>query len=424
MCAVLIAAVYAPPPCSLFEMCLPVIIMALLVWARTEVDKEDIPATHYNETLIQVQRVNETMFGRPPTRPVEEAFTHFTASRGHKLALAPDTEQVRSFRDWFISSYPEMEDAVSIFSDEGALDDYMTSGKYPTAEKPRIEAAIVFLETGPEEWDFKIRLNATEADDRREDLFPQVCFLSANGAQTHLVFSLSMWMCFFALSLSNLSRTLTSLGFVSLSRLPPLVMICLCLFACQRGVSTFGGETDDQQLGVNTEDLYGYARLGFMGLQLEVNEYILGLGGAVSIEPVVVQPFPTPAHRQDDFADTFKTLLGLFFVLAYLWPVTRLTKTLVQEKELRLKAAMKMMGLKSAAHFTSWWITYAVFALGTSLLVTLATADSVFENSSKSLIFFFFFMFGLSVFSFCWMVSALFSRASVASSFASLLFLG
>ena len=42
---------------------------------------------------------------------------------------------------------------------------------------------------------------------------------------------------------------------------------------------------------------------------------------------VRVQPFPIPAHTSDDFADILRESLGLLFVLAFMWPVSRLVNT-------------------------------------------------------------------------------------------------
>ena len=50
------------------------------------------------------------------------------------------------------------------------------------------------------------------------------------------------------------------------------------------------------------------------------------------------------------------SVLGLFFLLMYLYPVARITRGLVSEKELRLREICLMMGNSKAALFHSWFI--------------------------------------------------------------------
>jgi hypothetical protein len=136
------------------------------------------------------------------------------------------------------------------------------------------------------------------------------------------------------------------------------------------------------------------------------------------------QPFPTPPYIFDNFASVISGVLGLFFTIIYMWPVTRLVKGIVEEKQLRIKEGMRMMGLPDSALYCSWFGTYCIIFAITSLLITLVTAASVYEKSNKVYIFLFFFLFSLSTFSFCWFTSVFFSRSQVATTFSALIFLG
>lgn len=75
------------------------------------------------------------------------------------------------------------------------------------------------------------------------------------------------------------------------------------------------------------------------------------------------------------------------------WPVTRLVKGIVEEKQLKIKEGMRMMGLPDSALFCSWFTTYLVMFLLTALGITIVTAGSVYERSNKFFIFVFFFTF-------------------------------
>jgi ATP-binding cassette subfamily A (ABC1) protein 3 len=131
---------------------------------------------------------------------------------------------------------------------------------------------------------------------------------------------------------------------------------------------------------------------------------------------------PTPAYRSDDFADYVGNFLGLLFTVVFLWPVTRQTKAIVEEKESRIKEGMKMMGLKETGVWLSWFLTYCIVFLIMSIIITIITAGNVFKYSDKGRIFIFFFLFGISTFSFAYLISAFFSRARTASTFAAIVF--
>jgi len=135
------------------------------------------------------------------------------------------------------------------------------------------------------------------------------------------------------------------------------------------------------------------------------------------------QPFPTRPYIDDPFADVVSAILGLFFTIIYIWPVTRLVKGIVEEKQLRIREGMKMMGLPDSALFCSWLTTYTVMFLITAIGITIVTASTVYENSNKFFIFIFFFFFAMTTFAFCWLLSVFFSRAQVATTMAALAFL-
>ncbi|RYY36221.1 hypothetical protein EON62_01915, partial [archaeon] len=58
-----------------------------------------------------------------------------------------------------------------------------------------------------------------------------------------------------------------------------------------------------------------------------------------------------------------------------------------------------------------------------ALLITLITGRNIFKASSKVLVFFFFFLFGLSSITYCYLVSVFFSRAKTAATVGVVLFL-
>ncbi|KAJ0397450.1 hypothetical protein P43SY_006549 [Pythium insidiosum] len=130
------------------------------------------------------------------------------------------------------------------------------------------------------------------------------------------------------------------------------------------------------------------------------------LGGAVA-------PFPIESYVSSRFYGDVKEDFALIFILAYLYCVSRILVVLIQEKESRLREYMKILGVKENAIIVSWYITYGAILLVGAILQALAGLVGLFANSSVLIVFLFFFLFGLSVLAFGFLVSTIFSKARV-----------
>ncbi|XP_077241690.1 ATP-binding cassette A1 isoform X2 [Tasmannia lanceolata] len=83
-----------------------------------------------------------------------------------------------------------------------------------------------------------------------------------------------------------------------------------------------------------------------------------------------------------------------------------------------------MMGLRDEIFYLSWFITYtAQFAI-TSGIITACTMSSLFIYSDKSVVFTYFFLFGLSAIMLSFLISTFFSRAKTAVAVGTLSFIG
>jgi ATP-binding cassette subfamily A (ABC1) protein 3 len=136
------------------------------------------------------------------------------------------------------------------------------------------------------------------------------------------------------------------------------------------------------------------------------------------------QPFPNPSYLSDNFADYVGFLLGFLLTLMYMMPVSSLIKLLVEEKEKKIKEGMKMMGLGETAHFLSWASTYLILYALISLVIALISMSSLYKYSNRGLIFLFYFLFSCTAFSFSYLISTIFSKATVGSTVGALVFLG
>eukprot|EP00492_Amphilonche_elongata_P005414 TRINITY_DN778_c0_g1_i1.p1 TRINITY_DN778_c0_g1~~TRINITY_DN778_c0_g1_i1.p1 ORF type:complete len:275 (-),score=38.15 TRINITY_DN778_c0_g1_i1:27-851(-) len=147
-------------------------------------------------------------------------------------------------------------------------------------------------------------------------------------------------------------------------------------------------------------------------LEWDVDEYEL-----------YVRPFPTRAYERDIFAAVMQAFLGLCLTLFFIWPVTRIIKGIVEEKELRIKEGMKIMGLRDSSYMLSWMLLYAILFAGSSALMTLIVSPQVFPKSNKFIVFLCFFLFTYSSFAYAYLVSSIFTRSKLATVLGAVTFL-
>ncbi|VFQ98820.1 unnamed protein product [Cuscuta campestris] len=135
-------------------------------------------------------------------------------------------------------------------------------------------------------------------------------------------------------------------------------------------------------------------------------------------------PFPTREYTDDEFQSIVKKVMGIMYLLGFLYPISRLISYSVIEKELKIKEGLFMMGLKDEIFHLSWFLTYALQFAVSSMTITLCTMSTLFQYSDKSLVFAYFFAFGLSAITLSFLISTFFTRAKTAVAVGTLAFLG
>ena len=73
---------------------------------------------------------------------------------------------------------------------------------------------------------------------------------------------------------------------------------------------------------------------------------------------------------------------------------------MVAEKETQVRDSMRMMGLNEIAYWASWLLYYLIINIIVATLCTITLFSTLFKYSSSTLVWFFFFMYGLSLFGF------------------------
>lgn len=373
------------------EILLPAIVLLLLAAVRTHVDTQIHPV----QSHIQKDMFVEVGKGISPNfqQVLESLF-----DKGEYLAFAPDTNETRLMIDVVSIKFPLLKLVSVVYKDEVELETYIRSDTYGTCNQvrncsnPKINGAVVFYEQGPQSFDYSIRLNHTWA----------------------------------------------------FSGFPDVTTI----------MDTNGPFLNDLELGVSAVPTMQYSFSGFLTLQQMVDSFIILIvqlpelnSSAESVKlplpgfhdtdfslkfpwtqfnpaNIRVAPFPTREYTDDQFQGIVKEVMGILYLLGFLYPISRLISYSVFEKEQKIKEGLYMMGLKDSIFHLSWFITYALqFAISAGV-ITACTMDNIFKYSDKTLVFAYFFVFGLSAITLSFFISTFFKRAKTAVAVGTLCFFG
>lgn len=171
----------------------------------------------------------------------------------------------------------------------------------------------------------------------------------------------------------------------------------------------------------------GYYREGFLAMQHAVDRAIMrshnraGANSLLQKTRVVLSRFPYPAFIYDVFILAIQNQLPLLLVLSFTYTALNIVRSVVQEKERKLKEYMRMMGLSNWLHWSAWFLMFFLFLSISVILVTLLLCvwvspnGAVLTHSDPSLVFVYLLVFAVATINFSFMISAFFSRANVAA---------
>jgi len=148
----------------------------------------------------------------------------------------------------------------------------------------------------------------------------------------------------------------------------------------------------------------GYLLSGFLTMEQTVDQWALNYAvqqvdpkATCTVPDVVTVPMPTYAFDSNLFYASVGTLLGLALTMSTLYPVARLVKTVVEEKETKMREVMKIMGLSDVAHHLSWWFTSFLLFLWIAISSAIIAHGSFLPYTDKYVLFLYFFLFDMAV---------------------------
>jgi hypothetical protein len=85
----------------------------------------------------------------------------------------------------------------------------------------------------------------------------------------------------------------------------------------------------------------------------------------------------TPRYMNDEIPYFLPLMLPVMFELIFFLPIIVITYLMAEEKELKLKNMMKMMGLKERIYVLSWFIIYLMIVTLISIITVLILSTNV-----------------------------------------------
>ncbi|CAK4769741.1 unnamed protein product [Aphanomyces euteiches] len=359
-----------------------------------------------------------------------------------KLAIAPDDDFTRRYFLHTLSLWyprvpltvnpslvvPSIADSVQFFSDETALESYITSNDYGKSfSSPTIHAAIVFTKTPSTlgavgDITYTLRLNSTvgilgeTGDIPRTNVKAYQLLQRSINTESYSCYAKTGFMSYqtlvtrFALCVPDWNpQTKTTTGNCtqekSTSDLASDTTLLSSQLPTDLNFMTVVHQFMQETKRAAAFNLTALPSASLAALARPLRQMPQPVGGAT------VFPFPVQSYTSSTFFDSVRDTFGLVFVLSYLHALASVLVALISEKESKARELMKILGVRDPAIVVSWYITYGVvFLLAAVLQATVARA-MLFQHSAWGLLFLFFLLFGWSVLAYGYMVSAIFSKS-------------
>uniref|UniRef100_A0A3Q3W1K1 P-type phospholipid transporter n=1 Tax=Mola mola TaxID=94237 RepID=A0A3Q3W1K1_MOLML len=154
---------------------------------------------------------------------------------------------------------------------------------------------------------------------------------------------------------------------------------------------------------------------GFSYLQDVIEHGIIrAMTGTKEKMGVYIQQMPYPCYV-DDFLRVMSRSMPLFMTLAWMYSVAIILKSVVYEKEARLKETMRIMGLNNGILWFSWFISSLIPLLISAGLLVLLLKGNLLPYSDPGVVFLFLGSYAVVTIMQCFLLSTVFARANLAA---------
>uniref|UniRef100_A0A8C5BHU5 ATP-binding cassette, sub-family A (ABC1), member 4a n=1 Tax=Gadus morhua TaxID=8049 RepID=A0A8C5BHU5_GADMO len=138
--------------------------------------------------------------------------------------------------------------------------------------------------------------------------------------------------------------------------------------------------------------------------------------GAAQPVGVYLQQMPYPCYVDDLFMLTLSRCFPVLAVLAWVFSVSMTVKSIVLEKELRLKETLKAAGVTNGVIWCTWFIDgFLTMTTSTALLTAVIMGGRVLHYSDPLIVFLFLLSFSMATLAQCFLLSVFFNQANVAA---------
>ncbi|KAF0872871.1 ABCA4 protein, partial [Crocuta crocuta] len=156
---------------------------------------------------------------------------------------------------------------------------------------------------------------------------------------------------------------------------------------------------------------------GFAYLQDMIEQGITRSQAQVEVPVgIYLQQMPYPCFVDDSFMIILNRCFPIFMVLAWIYSVSMTVKSIVLEKELRLKETLKNQGVSNAVIWCTWFLdSFSIMSMSIFLLTTFIMHGRILHYSNPFILFLFLLAFSTATIMQCFLLSTFFSRASLAA---------
>nr|XP_036853988.1 retinal-specific phospholipid-transporting ATPase ABCA4 isoform X3 [Manis javanica] len=131
---------------------------------------------------------------------------------------------------------------------------------------------------------------------------------------------------------------------------------------------------------------------------------------------IYLQQMPYPCFVDDSFMIILNRCFPIFMVLAWIYSVSMTVKSIVLEKELRLKETLKNQGVSNAVIWCTWFLdSFSIMSMSIFLLTIFITHGRILHYSNPFILFLFLLAFSTATIMQCFLLSTFFSKASLAA---------